>query len=43
MEEPLQIEFLAPKEIQNIIQEDLSPRKAPGYYLITETILKEMT
>jgi hypothetical protein len=44
--EPLQItqsiKFLTPKKIQNITQEDLSPRKAPGYDLITGRILKEM-
>jgi hypothetical protein len=31
-----------PKEIQNIIQEDINPRKAPGYDLIRGTILKEI-
>jgi hypothetical protein len=36
------IKFLTLKEIRNIIQEDLSPRKAPGYDLITGRILKEM-
>jgi hypothetical protein len=45
LKEPLQItqpiKFLTPKEIQNIVQEDLNPRKAPGYDLITERILKE--
>jgi hypothetical protein len=44
LKEPLQIrqpiKFCTPKEIQNIIQEDLNPRKAPGYDLITGTILK---
>jgi hypothetical protein len=35
------IKFLTPKEIQNIIQ-DINPRKAPGYDLITGRILKEM-
>jgi hypothetical protein len=46
LKEPLQItqpiKFLTPKEIQNIIQEDLNPRKAPGYDLITGRMLKEM-
>jgi hypothetical protein len=36
------IKFLTPKKIQNIIQEDLNPRKAPGYGLIKGKILKEM-
>jgi hypothetical protein len=39
---PLQITqsitFLTPKEIQNIIKEDLNPRIAPGYDLITGRI-----
>jgi hypothetical protein len=46
LKEPLQIiqpiKLLTPKEIRNIIQEDLNPRKAPGYDLITGRILKEM-
>jgi hypothetical protein len=46
LKEPIQItqpmKFLAPKEIQNIIQEDLNPSKAPGYDLITRTIVKEV-
>jgi hypothetical protein len=46
LKEPLQttqpIKFLTPKEIQNIIQEDLNPREAPGCDLITGRILKEM-
>jgi hypothetical protein len=46
LKEPLQIaqplKRLTPKEIRNIIQEDFNPRKAPGYYLRTERILKEM-
>jgi hypothetical protein len=46
LKEPLQIiqpiKFLTPKEIRNIIREDLNPRKAPGYDLITGRILKEM-
>jgi hypothetical protein len=37
------VKFLAPKEIQNIIQEDLNPRKDAGYDLITGRTLKEMT
>jgi hypothetical protein len=36
------VKFLTPKEIRNIIQEDLNPKKAPGYDLITGRILKEM-
>jgi hypothetical protein len=46
LEKPLQIihpiKYFTPKEIQNIIQEDLNPRKAPGYDLFTGRILKEM-
>jgi hypothetical protein len=46
LKEPLQItqkiKFLTPNEIQNIIQEDLNPRKAPGYDIITGRMLKEM-
>jgi hypothetical protein len=45
LKEPLQIikpiKFLTPKEIRNIIQEDLNPRKAPGFDLITGRILKK--
>jgi hypothetical protein len=36
------IELLTLKEIQNIIQKYLNPRKASGYDLITGRILKEM-
>jgi hypothetical protein len=36
------MKFLAPKEIQNIIQADLNPSKAPGYDLITGTTVKEV-
>jgi hypothetical protein len=36
------IRFLRPKEIRNIIQEDLDRSKTPGYYLITWRILKEI-
>jgi hypothetical protein len=46
LKEPLQItqpiKFLTPKEIQNIIQKDLNPSKAPGYDLMTGRISKEM-
>jgi hypothetical protein len=46
LNEPLQIaqpiKFLTPKEIRTIIQEDVNPRKASGYDLITGRILKEM-
>jgi hypothetical protein len=39
LKDPLQItqpiKFLTPKKIQNIIQIDFNPRKAPGYDLIT--------
>jgi hypothetical protein len=46
VKEPLHIiqpiKFLTPKEIRNIIQEYLNPRKAPGYDLIRGRILKEM-
>jgi hypothetical protein len=46
LKKPLQIsqpiKFLTQKEIQNIIQDDLNPMKAPGYDLITGRILKEM-
>jgi hypothetical protein len=46
LKEPLKIiqpiKFLAPKEMQNIIQKGLNPRKAPGYDLIIGRILKEM-
>jgi hypothetical protein len=37
-----QIKFPTPKEIKNTTQEDLNPRKAPGYDLITGRILKGM-
>jgi hypothetical protein len=36
------IKFLTSKEIQNIIQEDLNPRKVPGYDLVTGRILNVM-
>jgi hypothetical protein len=36
------IKFLTPKNIQNITQEELNPRKSPGYDLITGRLLKEM-
>jgi hypothetical protein len=46
LKEPLQIiqliKFLTPKEIRNIIQDDLNPRKAHGCGLITWRILKQM-
>jgi hypothetical protein len=46
LEEPLQIiqpiQFCTHREIQKIIQGALSPRKAPGYDLITGRILKGM-
>jgi hypothetical protein len=36
------ITFITPKETQNIIKEDLNPRKVPGFDPITGRILKEM-
>jgi hypothetical protein len=35
------IKFFTPLEIQNIIQEDLNPRIAPGYDVIAGRTLKE--
>jgi hypothetical protein len=35
------VKFLTPKEIANIVQEDLKPRKALGHDLIAGRILKE--
>jgi hypothetical protein len=36
------MKFLTPKEIQNIIQENFNPKKAPGYDIITGKILKDI-